>query len=304
MSAVARGSKQRQVAIAESTFGVTPATPTMVELPMVTIQRTGTLDILKSAQIRTHPFVDQITEGMFVNTIATEFELQDMTHDILLQTMFGSTFTSKSMKMSDALSSLSWEAQATDLSLYDQFSGMYFDKMDFSVGSSDKTPIKIKLSGGAKAAAYDATSSLATTVTAAGSIVPFSWCDATLTIGGSARPVTNATFSLSRTVNPLNLIGSRVSDQFVPNEVTLTGQVTIPFEDALESARFAGFSDAPLVIRAANPGATAYRTFTIPKTKYSKHVRNIANRGAVMSVIDWEAYYDTSSATIMTVSTE
>lgn len=304
MSAVARGSKQKQVIIPEVTFGVTPTTPVMIEMPIVDITRNHALDSLKSGAIRSHPFVDQISEGMFTHTVDLDFELQDATHDLLLQAMFGSTITAKAMKVADALSSLSLEAQATDRSLFDQFSGMYFEKMDFSVAASDKAPIKIKLSGGAKVCTIDASSTIATSVTAAPDNAPFVFGDATLTIGGVATPVTTTNFSLARTINPLNLIGTRLTDQFVPDAVTLTGQITVPLESNVQSGFFTGFTDAPLVINCTSLDGTQHRTFTIPKTKFNKLGRQVQNRGAILQTIDWEAYYDLTSATIMTLTTE
>lgn len=304
MAAVARGSKQKQVIIPEVTYGVTPSTPVMIEMPIVTIQRSHTLDLMKSAQLRSHPFVDQIAEGMFVHGITCDFELQDLSHDLLLQAMFGSAIVTKSMKVLDGLSSVTLESQANDLTLFDSFTGVYFDKMDFTVGSSDKAPIKIKLTGGAKNATFDAGTSIATSVTASTPTVPFVWADSTITLAGVATPVTTGNFSLSRTVNPLNLIGSRQTDQFVPDAVALTGQITVPLETATQSALFAGFTDAAIVFKSQSTDTTKFRIFTAPKTKFTKFGRQVQNRGAIFQTIDFEAYYDTSSATVMSLTTE
>ena len=304
MSTVFRGSKTKLVAIAETTYGTTPATPVMIEMPVTDINPQNSVDLLKSNQIRSHPFVDQISEGMFHWAIDLGFELQDNTHDNLLQTMFGGTITTKTLKVADALSSMTFEHQHPDGPFYDVYTGVYFSKFDVSVSSGDKSPIKCKLTGAAKGGTLENSATIASSVTAATSTVPFVFADATLTIGGAARPVTACSFSLNRAVNPLNLIGTRLTDQFVPDAVTLTGQMTIPYEDALESARLTGFTDAALVIKASSQDTTKFRQFAIPKVKYTKLVKQVQNRGAILQVIDFEAYYDTSSATIMTMTTE
>lgn len=304
MTLAARGSKHVLGVIAETTYGTFPATPALLNMPINTFNPTPSIDILKSAQIRAHPFVDQIAQGSFGWDFTLDFELQDANHDILFQSMFASTIAAKTMKVLDGYSGISFESQHTDVSLYDQFSGGIFSKLDVSVGSSDKAPVKVSMTGMAKTGALDSATSVATSVTQPTNVVPFVWADSTLNIGAVVRPVTAFSFSLSRKIDPLYLLGARIFDQPIPSDVTLTGSVTIPLEDALESARFVGFADADLKLKCASTDGTKFRQFESTLVKYTKLGRQVKDRGVILQEISWEARYDSTLQTVLTMTTE
>lgn len=303
--AIIRGSTHLLQAIKEVTFGTTPATPALTELPLTNLQKKSAQTEIKSAQIRSHPYVDRIMYGQFVHSIQLDVEAQAATHDMLFETMFGGTISAKSLAFADVLKSLSMESSAGGgSSKFDQFTGAFFNKVSVSAAASDTLPVKVSFTGMAKAGTLDASSTLASTQVAATFVDPFIFADATLTAAAVSTAVVSGNFDISRQVDPLMLWASRVPREYVPAAVTITGSITVPYDDATQSTIVTAFSDAALVWTFNNNGATTFRKFTMPKTKLLDITRTINVRGGIMQQISFEAYYDSGSLTACTMTTQ
>lgn len=301
-----RGSTQKLIYIKEVTFGTTPATPTMTEIPLAQIStKKSTQTVLKSNQIRSHPFVDRMLYGQFVHDLAIDVELQAASHDALFETMFGGTITTKSLPFADVLKSITAENQAGgSSSLFDQYSGCFFDSVAISAAASDTAPVKCTFTGRAKVGTLDAGATLASVVTAATFTDPYVFADATLTVGGSATAVMSGNFTIARKVDPLMLWGSRTPREYVNGDVTVTGKVTVPYDGSVQSTIVTAFSDAALVFNFANVGATTHRAFTMAKAKLMDLSKPITSRLGVFQDIDFEAYFDSGTSTAVTMTTE
>lgn len=303
--AIIRGSTHLLQAIKEVTFGTTPATPALTEIPMTTLGKKSTQTELKSAQIRSHPYVDRIMYGQFVHDITLDVEAQSVSNDILFETMFGGTITTKSLAFADVIKSLTVESAAGGgSSKFDQFTGTFFNKLSVSAAASDTAPVKASFAGMAKAGTLDAASTLAGSQVAATFVDPFIFADATLTVAGSATAVVAGSFDINRQVDPLMLWASRVPREYIPGAVTCTGKITVPYDDGTQSGIVTAFSDAALVWTFNNLGATVFRKFTMPKTKLLAVGRTINTRGGIMQEIDFEAYYDSGTTTVCTMTTQ
>lgn len=298
---VNRGSTSKLIGVAEVTFGTTPATPTMVEFPIVNFNPVASNNTVQSAQLRSHPFVDKLIATDFSHTIGLDFELQTATHDNLLQMILGDTWATNAIKAKDVLSSMSIESQVGGgSSLFNQWTGYCVGTLGISVGSGNNAPIKMTTTGMAKVASLDAGATLATAVTAAGSPVPMVFTGATATIAGVARPLTDVAINLQRQIDPLKIIGQNTPREYVPSLVQCSGTITIPYDDATQSTLFAGFTDTPIVLTCVDGNSKSY-AFTVPKAKFVKFTRQIQTRGALFQQIDWTGYYDTSTATVLSI---
>jgi hypothetical protein len=301
----ARGSKQMLKAVKETVFGTTPTDPVLLELPLVNFNRNFNRNVIRSNQIRSHPFTDRLMKGQLSADFDLSVELQDDTYDVLLDVMFGTTtWAANVIKVTDGLQGISFEASAADLSLHDQFAGGMLTSMEVNFPAEENGIVTANFNGMAKTVSMDAGASFvgAGSVTAAPSVDPFVFQDAVCTIAGASRPITALSLRLEREVNPLYVLGSPTPREYIPSTVTLTGQVTIPLEDATESAQLNGFADIALSAQAASPGGAAFRTFAVPAVKFGRMGRQIQDRGVILQVIDWEARYDSVSGTIMSVT--
>lgn len=302
---IQRGSQQKLVMIREVTFGTTPSTPTMFEMPITNFSKKSVQSVLKSDQIRTHPFIDKELNGYFMHELTIDFELQDAVHDRLIEQVFGVAIASKAAKFTDALLGMTVESQAGGgSSLFDNFTGAYLNKMSITASGSDTAPVKVSTSGMARVGLLDVGASIATAVTAAANNDPYIFADATLTIAATATPVVQGTINFDRVVDPLMLWGSRLPREYIPGAVTAGGTITVPYDDGVQSALVEAFTSVALVFRFTNAGGTTFRQFSFPVCKLTSIERTINTRGGIMQVINWEAIYDSSSQTICTLTTQ
>lgn len=309
MPVAQRGSTSQITAIKEATAGTTPATPTMIELPVVSFSPNHQTNLVRSNQIRSHPFTDMLINGRLVHQLGAEFELQGSVHDMLLETFLGGVITTKALKFLDALKSLTIEEKVAT-GVFNQFVYGCFDSMSVSASADDSAPVKFSLGGMARTATLDAAATLATAVTPAAVVTPFIFAGATATVAGNATPVGSGTLNFQRQIDPLMLLGARNPREFVPGACSCTGSMTVPYDDtsfgsgATMSGFVTGFTSAAQVWKFANEGATVFRQFTLPVTKFVSLGRTLSDRGMRMQELNWEAVYDSSSTTIATLGTE
>jgi hypothetical protein len=294
-----RGSKHKLKLIKESVLGTTPATPTMLEIPINTYSPDVSVNVIRSEQIRTHPFVDRLLQGAQTNDFQIVTELQDDNHDLLLELLTGQAWSSDVTKFADVLVGASMESEHSDLTLFDQFTGACIKQAQFNFPAQADGKVTAQYDLLALTGVMDQGTTIATAVTAASAPDPYTFAQATVTIGGASKPVTSLTITAARQIDPLYLLGTRQPSEYIPSAVTVTGQIVIPLVNANESARLIGFTEAALVAVCTQSGNS--RTFTLPKINYAKMSRPIQNRGVILQTIDFEAKYDITSGTVMSI---
>lgn len=298
---VKRGSQHRLGAILEATFGTTPATPALAEVPLTRLRKNVSMGAIRSAQIRSHPFVDRLLPGAKTQDLEIGGELQYGNYDILLQLLAGQPWATNVLKMSDALLSATMESRMSPATiLYDQFTGVFVNRAEFSISAEEDAPVGVTFGLAALTSELDATVSLASTTPAAADRNPYVYNNGVTEIATVARPITSITFRCERTVDPLRVIGTNVTREFVPGDFTLTGSLTVPLEDAVESTRLEAFTSAPIHLR-LNEG-TSFIDFLIHQAKYTTMGRSVEGRGALFQEIEFEAHYDSTAATILTIT--
>lgn len=302
---VLRGSTQALYAIPEATYGTTPATPTLVEVPFVNFNPRHSHQTIRSEQIRSHPFVDRVMNGQDIYELSLEVEAQAVTYDKILENVFCSTISAKAMKYLDSFKGMTLEhAKGGGSSLFDTYVGAYFNRVDFSSSANDNTPIKLTFAGMAKTGTLDAGATISTALTAAGTDDPYISADSAFTIDAGAEDIVSGTFSIERQIDPLKVWGSRTPREYVPGAVTCTGTVVVPYDDDDWSDFYTAFADQALVYKIGAPSFTTFRQFTFHRVRLTSLGRQINTRGATFQELNWEAMYHTGQATICTLATE
>lgn len=301
--AVKRGSQHRLGIILEAVYGTTPATPALAEVPITRLRKNVSMGAIRSGQIRSHPFLDRLLPGAKTQDLEIGAELQYGNYDIFLQMLAGQAWTADVLKMGDALLGATMESRMSGGTvLYDQFTGAFVNRIEFSISAEDDAPVGMTIGMAALTSELDALVSLATTTPAAADVDPFVYTNGLTEIDGVARPVTSITFRAERAVDPLRVIGSNQAREFVPGDFTLTGSLTAPLEDAIESAILESFESVPIHLRLNQPGGLIYIDFLIHLAKYISLGRSIEGRGALMQEIEFEAIYSLAESTVMTIT--
>lgn len=302
---IIRGSTHGLYGIKEATFGTTPATPNMRETPFTTFGMRASHGVLRSEQIRSHPYVDRVLSGRDMFELTLGFELQGETHDYLVETVFGGVLASQAMKYADVLKGLTLESRTgAPSSKFNQFTGCYFNRMDVSASASDTSPVTVSLSGMARTGALDEAATIASANTAAPDLDPYVFADALLELDSVAQDVVAASFSLERAVDPLMIWGSRQPREFVAGAVTATGTITVPYDDASISAKYEAFSDEPMKFTFAAIDDSSFRSFNFHRTRFVGLGRTVDTRAGLMQEVNWEAMYSVADAALVTYETE
>lgn len=298
--AVKRGSQHRLGIILEAVYGTTPATPALTEVPITRLRKNVAMGAIRSGQIRAHPFLDRIIPGAKTQDLEIGAELQAGNFDIFLQLLAGQAWSANVLKMADALLGATLESRMSGGTvLYDQFTGAFVNRIEFSISAEDDAPVGITIGMAALTSELDATVSLATTTPASADTDPFTYIDGLTEIDGVPRPVTSITFRAERTVDPLRVIGSSQAREMVPGDFTLSGSLVVPLEDAVDSTILESFESVPIHVRL---GSTVYVDFLIHLAKYLSLGRSVEGRGALMQEIEFEAHYDATAQTVMTIT--
>lgn len=298
--AIKRGSQHRLVAIAETVFGVTPATPVMKEVPITRLRKGKSMGSMRSGQLRQHPFVSNLMPGMNTQEVEIGTELQPVAHDDIMEALLGGTWATNTIKAADNLKSMALESQHAPL--YDLFNGWVLSRGEWAFNANDDTPIAVTYAGMAISSDYDAAATVATSVTAAGNPDPFVWADASVEINDVALPISSITFRLERTIDPFRVLNSRTPKEYVPGEVVLTGSFSVPYEDNVQSTALEAFADAKIEILAESFDGLKSYLFLIPKVKRTNMNKPVEGRGALVLDFDFEAYYDSTSQTILQIT--
>lgn len=298
--AALRGSTASIIAIKEVTPGVTPSTPTMVELPLVSLTPRGSYNVIRSNTIRGNPFPDKILNGALTQEVGIEWEL-GRDHDILLETFMGAAFASDALKFTDAFKTLTLEERAgAGSSLFDHWTGFHITTLGISVSASDTSPVQCQAGGRAFHATLDDGATIASAVTAAANNDPFTFVNANLTLNSILTPIVSGSINLERAVNPLFEIGDDEPSEYVPDACTATGTMTVAYRDGVQSSIFEGFTNVPQAYVFGSADGTKSRTLTLPETKFVSFGRSISGRGVRLQEINWEAQYNPASTTICT----
>lgn len=309
MPTAQRGSTSKISAVKEVTAGTTPPTPAMTVLPVVSFTPNHNTTVIASDAIRAHPFRDALINGRLVHEFGMEVELAGATHDMLLETFLGGTITTKALKFLDALKSLSLE-EMVNTGVFNQFTYVCFSAMTIGASADDTAPVKMNFTGMARAATLDAAATIGTSEVAAPGTTPYIFAGATVTVAATSTPVASGSLNFERQVDPLMLLGNRLPREYVPGAATLTGSMTVPYDDTgagsggTISTLVTGFTDAAQVWKFSDETGANFRQFSIPKTKFTSLGRALNDRGMRMQEVNFEAVYDTGTATVATMTTQ
>lgn len=301
----ARGSRQTLKMVKEATYGVTPTNPVLLALPFVNFNRNINRGVIRSNQMRSHPFTDRLMKGRLSADFDMGIEVQDDTHDILLDAFCGTTtWATNVIKLTDSLQGLSFEATAGDLALHDQFGGGFLSSMEVNFPAEEEGIVTANFSGMTRSVALDAATSIVGTgsVTPAPDVDPFVFGDAVCTIAGAPRPITALNIRAERTVDPLLVLGSFIPREYIPSTVSVTGSVTIPLEDSTESEQLIDFTEVAISASAVASTGGAFRKWDMTKVNFTRMGRQVQDRGVILQTIDWEAKYDIATGTPMSIT--
>lgn len=293
--AQAQGSRHSISFVAESTFGVTPGTPSMLQL-----RNTGTTlavrkDNFASNEIRNDRQIVDLRHGVRRADGDINFELSYGAFDDWLEAALFGTWATNVLKAGVTPKSFTVERAFADVSEYQPFTGVMVNAMSLSIQPNAMVTGTFGLIG--TGAMTPASSALDASITAAPAHAPFDGFTGSITEGGSAANITALTIELANNLEPSFIVGSDTAPQILAGQSVLTGQVTAWFESEALLNKFLNETESALsvTLEGASGGDL---TIAIPRIKYTGAAVDVQNANdGLLVVLPWSAMRDNSEAT-------
>ncbi|MCF3934349.1 phage tail tube protein [Acuticoccus sp. M5D2P5] len=261
----ATGARHGLSYVAESTYGTTPGSPSMLALRHTSSSLQLNKDNFVSNEIRNDRQIEDMRHGtkQVGGDIGIELSYGAF-DDILESALFGSWATDV-LKAGTAVKSFTMERQFGDIGQYEVFTGCLANTFSLSISPNAMVTGTIGIMG--KDATLSGTSLGAPG--AAASNPPFDGFSGTLSEGGSAiANVSALELTLDNGITPAFVIGSDVTPQMIAGRSNLTGTLTAYFEDLALLNKFIDETESSLelTLEGASGGDL---TITIPRIKYT-----------------------------------
>lgn len=307
--AILQGSRSALSLISEVTFGVTPSTPTFIELPYtshslnLTKQRVSGTDIQADRMLRVDRHGNRSVGGDIVVDLRGGSGSNAGNYDALLESAFMNTFSTNVLKVGTTIKTFSIEDSANDTGSTDAFrlfTGMGVSKLGVSIKPNSMVQATFSMVGKDMSASL---TTAATALTAAAVNKPYDAYSGTIKIsdaGGtlaSIAIITGIDFSIDNAFNPTYVIGSSTTPQLEYGRATVEGTITAYFEDISLINRFLNETETAFEVQVDSPDTTAGTTFLFPRIKINAADVPVGGTGSRVISLPFVALYDTTEAT-------
>ena len=298
--AFSQGSRAGLSYVVESTFGTTPGTPSLIQLPYttqslnLTKERVTGTDIQPDRMLRVDRHGNRSAAGDIVA------DLRKADYDPFLESAFFNTFSTNVLKVGTTPKFFSIEDAATDITQFRLFTGMSVSSLAVSIRPNQMVTGTFSMIG--KNMSISNTSVDATKTASSGN-APFDAYSGALKIadaGGvlaTAAIVTGIDFSINNALAPTFVVGSSTTPQLEYGMATVEGTITAYFEDAALINRFLNETETALEVSVDDPTGSSDYTWLFPRVKINGADVPVDNPTSRIITLPFVALYDTTEAT-------
>jgi hypothetical protein len=295
-----QGSRAGLSYVVESTFGTTPSTPSLIQLPYtthslnLTKERVTGTDIQPDRMLR----VDRHGNRSVAGDIVADLRKAD--YDPFLESAFFNTFSSNVLKVGTTPKFFSIEDAATDITQFRLFTGMAVSSLAVSIRPNQMVTGTFSMVG--KNMSISNTS-VDGTKTASSGNAPFDAYSGALKIadtGGilaTSAIVTGIDFTLNNALAPTFVVGASTTPQLEFGMATVEGTITAYFEDAALINRFLNETETALEVSVDDPTGSSDYTFLFPRVKINGADVPVDNPTSRIITLPFVALFDTTEAT-------
>lgn len=284
----ADGSRVQRSYVAETTYGVTPGTPTMLAIRATGDTLGLNKDTFESEEQRSDRMIEDLRHGLLKPEGDISFEATFGDIDTFLEAALGGTWATNVLKAGTAKRYFSIEKGFTDISQYLVFSGMFINT--FTLNFQMNQIVKGSFGFVGKGISGGATS--LGTPTAASTNKPFDSFTGSIQEGGSAIAYVTA---LNLSLNNQGVRNTALMDDeavgFSLDASRLTGSVSVYLKDLVHFNKWLSETESSLQVTMTDPGGNSY-TILIPRIKYTGGSLPAQRSGPVMLDLPWTALRD------------
>lgn len=303
MAIIATGSRHDMSYIAESTYGVTPATPTLKP-----IRHTGTTlalskDAVESEELRQDRQVSDYRHGNHQIGGDINCELSYTTLDDFLEAVLGGTWQTDvpsagldTLVAGTTRRSFTIERYFEDITQYLRYTGVELNTLNLSVSPNSIVTCNFGVLGQGQDTVAQ-TAIAGSSYASATTTKPFDSFTGTIKEGGSTiAVVTSLEMSLENGLETAFAIGSTETNQPTIGKSRVTGTLTAYFIDETLINKFINETESSLELVLTDLDGNSY-TITLPRVKYNSASPDTNADGAITIPLEFVALYDTSTAT-------
>lgn len=297
---MARGSRSYLQYIVESTFGTTPGTPQMIELPVASFTSPLTKNTFTSRDRRSDRQIVDLRFGRQQGALTFEADYRKTDFDAMLEAVLMGTWATNVLKAGTTSRSFSFEGGFTDITEYHTYKGVVLNSLQLAVGLDG--PVKATFGGMYREVAR-ATAPLDATPTAVSTNPMFDSFTGSITEGGSAiATVTGVQINLDNGMSPQNVVFDDRVQNFVDGRSNITGQLTAYFETDALFAKFRTEVASSLSFTLTDANAATH-TFLLPRIFYTG-ADGLAPQGdgPIVATFPFQAVRDTTEASNIKVT--
>lgn len=298
--AFSQGSRAGISYVAETVFGTTPATPSLIQLPYTTHSLNLTKERVTGNDIQPDrmPRVDRHGNRSVAGDIAVDLRKGD--YDPLFESAFFNTFSTNVLKVGTTPKYFSIEEAATDIAQFRLFTGMAVSSLAVSIRPNQMVTGTFSMVG--KDMTIAGTSVDAVKTASTGN-APFDAYSGALSIGNagsalsSAAIVTGIDFTINNALAPTFVVGSSSTPQLEYGMATVEGTITAYFEDAALINRFINETESALQVSVDDPTGASDYTWLFPRVKINGADVPVDNPTSRIITLPFVALYDATEAT-------
>ncbi len=301
-----QGSRSSLAYIAESSFGVTPTSPTLALIPIKTHSLNLTKERLEGNDIQADrmPRVDRHGNRSAAGSI--EVDLREGDYDEFLESaMFGAFNTAGALKVGTTPKFLTIEDAAEDISQFRLFKGMAVNSASFNIAPNQMVTTTFDMVG--KDMTQAASTASASTKTAITGNAPFDSYNGSIFEGGVGSGdllgvVSSIEFSITNSLAPTFVVGDDATPQLEFGRAIVEGSLTVYYESAALINKFLNETPSELQVSVASPGGTDAYTFYFPNVKYNGADTPLANPQSRFITMPFVSLFDTTEGSNLVIT--
>lgn len=295
-----QGSRAGLSYVAETVFGTTPDTPSLIQLPYTTHTLNLTKERVTGNDIQPDRMnrVDRHGNRSVAGDIVADLRKGD--YDAFLESAFFNTFATNILKVGTTPKFFSIEDAAADIAQFRLFTGMSVSTLAVSIRPNQMVTATFGMVG--KDMTISGTS-VDAVKTASSVNQPFDSYSGALSIGtaggalSASSIVTGIDFTINNALAPTFVVGSSSTPQLEYGMATVEGTITAYFEDATLINRFINETATGLQVEVDDPSAGSGYTWLFPRIKINGADVPVDNPSSRIITMPFVALYDTTENT-------
>lgn len=294
---IAQGSRFNVGIQVETTYGVAPATPTLLELPATSFNINPTKTNLMSEAFTADGQRKYQRHGNVAVAGDIAFEFADSDFDELLQGVMHNTFSTGVLVHGTGIRSYHIEGRHNDITLYHLVKGAVINQLTIN------SALDAKVTATASVIAKDVVTSGTSfdgTMTNATNTVPYMGKEATVSWNNATFKATSFALTINNNMEPNYVLGSDKLDSPSKGFIDVTGTFEVYLENSTFRSAFMAETESELELL-LDYGGNSY-TFTMPSTKLTSAESTVAGQGSVVVSCGFSATKNAGEGTTLKIT--